>query len=58
MATVINDLTIEPKPAAAAPAPDPAKAASGAGTAGPELDRELEKAHRRDRERALRLWAH
>jgi hypothetical protein len=56
MATVINDLTIEPK---SAPAPDEAKAsAGGGGKSGPELERELDKIKRRAHDRALRTWAH
>jgi hypothetical protein len=57
MATVINDLTIEPK---SAPAPDEAKASAGGGggKSGPELERELDKIKRRAHDRALRTWAH
>jgi hypothetical protein len=60
MPTVIGDLTVEPK---AAPAPADgaggAKAAGGGGGAkGPELERELDKLHRRQRDRALRNWAY
>ena len=58
MATVINDLTIEPK--AAPPAADANKpAASGGGAkSGPELERELAKVHRREHDRMLRMWVH
>jgi hypothetical protein len=59
MATVINDLTIEPK---AAPAADDANKAggkdSGGGKSGPELERELGKLKRREHDRSLRMWAH
>jgi hypothetical protein len=57
MATVINDLTIEPK--AAAPAADANKAGGNGGGAksGPELERELDKVRRREHDRALRMWA-
>lgn len=57
MATVVNDLTIEPK------APPPAEGAGGGAQpggskAGPEMEREVEKLRRREHERKWRLWAH
>jgi hypothetical protein len=58
MTTVINDIAIEPKAAAPAKEAAPAGEKSGGGKSGPELERELDKVHRRDHERALRAWAH
>jgi hypothetical protein len=58
MPTVINDMTIEPKAAAPKEGEAGAKAAGGGAKGGPELERELDKLHRRDHERALRNWAH
>lgn len=59
MATVINDLILEPK---AGPAnEDTASAVGGSqGSAppGPELERQILQVDRRQRERGLRLWAH
>ncbi len=59
MATVINDLILEPK---VSPPPAEASAASaasgGSPPAGPELERQLLQIDRRQRERGLRLWAH
>lgn len=59
MPIMINDMTLEPKatpPAVATSAPPPG-AKGGGKAAGPELERELEKIARRDRERSLRLRA-
>jgi hypothetical protein len=59
MPTVIGDLTVEPK--ATPPAADAAggaKAGGGGGAKGPELERELDKVHRREHDRVLRTWAH
>ena len=59
MATVINDLTIEPKAAPPKESEGGAKAAGGGGAkSGPELERELDKVRRREHDRALRIWAH
>jgi hypothetical protein len=58
MATIVNDLTLEPK--ASAPA-DEAKGSSGGSQgapAGPELERQVQQIERRHRERGLRLWAY
>lgn len=60
MATVINDVTIEPK---AMPPGDPAaKSAGGPGGDGgqvpPDMQREIEKLTRHSRERAARLLAY
>lgn len=59
MATVINEVTIEPK---AMPPGDagPAKSAGGGegGKLPPDVQREIEKALRQSRERAARLFAH
>jgi len=59
MATVINDLTLEPK---AGPPPEEAKGGSGgsqgAQAAGPELERQVQQIERRRHERGLRLWAY
>ena len=57
MATVINDLTIEPK--ATPPKDDAAAPKEGGGAkSGPELERELMKVHRRHHDRALRMWTY
>ena len=57
MPTVINDLQIEPK--AAPPVTEEAGGKKeGGGKSGPELEREMERMHRREHDRALRLWAH
>ncbi|MEO8380049.1 MAG: hypothetical protein ABI779_10340 [Acidobacteriota bacterium] len=58
MATVINDLTIEPKAAPPKEAEAAGQGAGGGGKSGPELERELEKLQRRAHDRKLRLWAH
>jgi hypothetical protein len=60
MATVINDMVLEPK---ANPPADEGKSAGGGGAqgsapAGPELERQIAQIERRSRERGLRLWAH
>jgi hypothetical protein len=58
MATVINDLTLEPK---AAPPSDEAKSSAGGskgGPEGPELERQVQRIERRDRDRTLRLWTY
>ena len=59
MATVINDLVLEPK---ASPPPEEGKSAAGGSQgnapAGPELERQILQFDRRVRERGLRLWAH
>jgi hypothetical protein len=59
MATVINDLTLEPN---ASPPPEDGKGGSGgsqgASAAGPELERQVQQFERRQRERGLRLWAY
>ena len=61
MATVINEVTIEPK---AMPPGDPAAAKSAAGQGGdggqvpPDVQREIEKLMRTSRERAARLVAY
>jgi len=56
LATVINDVTIEPK---AAPPGEPAaaKGASGNGAATPDMQREIWQHLRQARERAARLRA-
>jgi hypothetical protein len=58
MATVINDVTIEPK---AAPPGEPGAAKNAAGGEGgkvpPDMQREIEKLARQARERAARLFA-
>lgn len=59
MATVINDLVLEPK--ASPPAEDGQSAGGGSqgnAPAGPELERQIAQIDRRQRERGLRLWAH
>lgn len=59
MATVINDLVLEPK--AGPPAEEKSSAAGGSqGSAppGPELERQILQIDRRLRDRGLRLWAH
>jgi hypothetical protein len=58
MATVINDLTIEPKTASAAADAVRDANAGGGRKAGPELERELDKVRCREHDRALRTWAH
>ena len=61
MPTVIGDLTLEPKatpPAADAAGGAKAAGAGGGAAKGPELERELDKVHRRQHDRALRTWAH
>jgi hypothetical protein len=58
MATVINDLTLEPK---ASPPAEEAKGGSGGspgGPAGPELERQVQQIERRHHDRTLRLWAY
>ena len=58
MATVINDMSIEPKanpPEESAPA---AAQKSTAGKSGPELERTIDDVRRREHERTVRLWAH
>jgi hypothetical protein len=57
MATVINDVMIEPK--AAPPAePGAAKGAGGGdGKVSPDMQREIEKLARQERARAARLFA-
>lgn len=55
MSVIVNDLTIEPT--TEPPRPRTAPAGKGA-KSGPELERELEKLHRKHRERASRVWAH
>jgi hypothetical protein len=56
MATVINDVMIEPK---AAPPGDPGAAKSeGDGKVSPDMQREIEKLARRAGERAARLRAY
>jgi hypothetical protein len=57
MATVINDLTIEPKAAPPKDA-DAAPKEGGGAKSGPELERELTKVHRRQHDRALRMWTY
>jgi hypothetical protein len=59
MATVINDLIVEPK-ASPPPAEGEAKSGGSGGSApaGPELERQMQQIERRQRERGLRLWAH
>ena len=57
MATVINDVTIEPK---AMPPGEPGAAKSAGGEGGkvaPDMQREIEKLARQARERAARLFA-
>jgi hypothetical protein len=59
MATVINDMSIEPKanpPEESAPAA--AQRSVAAGKSEPELERTIDDVHRRDHERTFRLWAH
>jgi hypothetical protein len=58
MATVINDLTLEPK--ASPPAEEGKGGAAGAagGPAGPELERQLQQIERRRHDRTLRLWTY
>jgi hypothetical protein len=57
MPTVINDLTVEPK--GDQPKADAKSDAGGGGAkGGPELERELAKAQRRQHDRVLRMWAH
>jgi hypothetical protein len=54
MPTVINDMTVEPKAS-----PPPAKEGKQQeAKSGPEMEREIEKVHRRNHERELRMWAH
>ncbi|HEX6463779.1 MAG TPA: hypothetical protein VFZ98_04980 [Vicinamibacterales bacterium] len=56
MATVINDLTLEPK---ASPPADETKGGSGGsqgGPASPELERQVQQIERRHHDRMLRLW--
>jgi len=59
MATVINDLILEPK---AGPPPEEGKSAAGGSQggapSGPELERQILQIDRRQRDRGLRLWAH
>ena len=58
MATVINDITLEPK---ASPPPEEGKSGGGGsqgGPAGPELERQVQQIERRHRDRTLRLWAY
>jgi hypothetical protein len=58
MATVINDMSIEPRanpPEESAPA---ATQKSAAGKSGPELERTIDDVRRREHERTFRLWAH
>ena len=58
MATVINDITLEPK---ASPPPEEGKsggAGSQGGPAGPELERQVQQIEWRHRDRTLRLWAY
>ena len=56
MATVINDVTIEPK---AMPPGEPGAAKGGGegGAASPDMQREIEKLAWRERQRAARLFA-
>jgi hypothetical protein len=59
MATVINEVTIEPK--AMPPGDSAAKSAGGSGGDGqipPDMQREIEKLGRHARERAARLHAY
>jgi hypothetical protein len=58
MATVINDLTIEPKAAPPAAAAKAGGNGGGGGKSGPELERELDKLKRREHDRSLRMWTH
>jgi hypothetical protein len=57
MATVINEVTIEPK-AAPPEAAGAAKSADAGGMVPPEVQHEIAKMIRRSRERAARLFAH
>ena len=58
MATVINEVTLEPK---AMPPGDPAAKSAGGGQGGqvpPDMQREIEKLAHLSRERAARLFAY
>ena len=61
MATVINDMVLEPKanpPAEEGKSGGGGGGAQGSAPAGPELERQIAQIERRTRERGLRLWAH
>jgi hypothetical protein len=58
MATIINDMTLEPK--ASPPSDETKGSSSGSQSAapGPELERQVQQIERRRHERGLRLWAY
>jgi hypothetical protein len=58
MATIINDMSIEPR---ATPPPQSAELApqkSGGEKNAPELERTIHDVKQRERDRSFRLWAH
>lgn len=55
MSVVVNDLTIEPMTEPPKPRTAPAEKSE---KSGPELQRELDRLHRKHHERASRVWAH
>ena len=59
MATVVNEMTIEPKVTPQGQAvPPPAESGDKGEKAGPDLERQIERVTRTKKQRLVRLWAH